>query len=145
MVKLLLETLAVAGAEQWWSVAVIPVVVEDLLVEDVVVEDLLVVPLPLADLMPEMLTATTAEQLWLYVEGIPIPMVAEDEEEEEGWSSFFVMVMAVVELLLEMVVVAVVELNRHHHHHHQFKNTRCNASGSHMRGLWRDDKTSVQN
>jgi hypothetical protein len=41
-VKLLLETLAVAGAEQWWSVAVIPVVVEDLLVEDVAVEDLLV-------------------------------------------------------------------------------------------------------
>ena len=42
VVKLLdlLETLAVAAAEQWWSVAVIPVVDEDLLVEDVVVKDL---------------------------------------------------------------------------------------------------------
>ena len=51
MVELLLEMLAAAVAEQWWSVAVVPVVVEDLLVEDVVVEDLLVVPSPLVDLM----------------------------------------------------------------------------------------------
>jgi hypothetical protein len=62
--------------EQWWSVAVIPVVVED-----VVVKDLLVVPLPPVDLMLEVLAVTTAEQLWSYMEGVPIPMVVEDEEE----------------------------------------------------------------
>jgi hypothetical protein len=57
------------------------VVVEDLLVEDVVVEDLLVVPSPLVDLLLEILAVTTAERLWSYVEGVPIPMVVEDEEE----------------------------------------------------------------
>ena len=75
MVELLLEMLPAAAAELWWSVAVIPVVVEDLLVEDVVVEDLLV------DLLLEILAVTTAERLWSYVEGVPIPMVVEDEEE----------------------------------------------------------------
>jgi hypothetical protein len=81
VVELLLEMLPAAAAELWWSVAVIPVVVEDLLVEDVVVEDLLVVPSPLVDLLLEILAVTTAERLWSYVEGVPIPMVVEDEEE----------------------------------------------------------------
>ena len=82
MVELLMEMLPAAAAELWWSVAVIPVVVvEDLLVEDVVVVDLLVVPSPLVNLMLEILAATAAEQLWSYVEGVPIPMVVEDEEE----------------------------------------------------------------
>ena len=49
--ELRLGMLAAAVAGQWWSVAVVPVVVEDLLVEDVVVEDLQVVPSPLVDLI----------------------------------------------------------------------------------------------
>ena len=51
VIELLVEMLAAAVAEQWWSVAVVPVVVKDLLVEDVFVVDLLVVPSPLVDLM----------------------------------------------------------------------------------------------
>ena len=61
VVKLLLETLTVAGAEQWWSVAVIPMVVEDLLVKDAVVEDLLVKDVVVEDL-DLMLTVVAALQ-----------------------------------------------------------------------------------